>query len=344
MLKDKIIFYIVLVVVFILLLISWWYFKSILLVILISLSLKCSLNPIKEWFEARGISSTQSAIYTFLLFVLIPSCLSFILLPELYAQINSINYHVMAQKLFILLTKLQKNLPFTISDISPKALDQFFRSILSTFLNFSFLGQVANFFFYLFLVLFMTFFLLKDGPYLFKKLIFIVPNSWFELVLLLSYKTNVQIGKYLKGLFYQTLIITILAMSAFKILNISYYLVLGLFIGLTNIVPFLGPLIGIIFSFIIVLSFYTISKALWCVFFLLIIQLIDNFIVQPMVYSRHTELHPLWILFLVFFGAKTGGIIGMIIIIPLASIIKTSLLEIYRYKSIEWAVEYEELT
>ena len=109
------------------------------------------------------------------------------------------------------------------------------------------------------------------------------------------------------------------------LVGLPYALPLGLLAGVANMIPFLGPVIGIVSSSIVALAtgggFGMVGQVL--VIFV-IIQLIDNILIQPIVLAKSVDLHPLTVLFVVLAGGELMGLLGMLIAVPMTGIIKVS--------------------
>lgn len=180
------------------------------------------------------------------------------------------------------------------------------------------------------LVPFVAFFFLKEGRRLKRCLIALVPNAYFELCLNLTYQVNKQIGNYIRGQLLAVCIVSGLSISGLSIIGVYYALPLGLLAGLANVIPYLGPLIGIVCSSIVALAagggLAMVAKVIGM---FLIIQLIDNVLIQPTMVAKSVELHPLVVLFVVMVGSQFMGIVGMLIAVPLTGIAKVSGQTIY---------------
>ena len=109
------------------------------------------------------------------------------------------------------------------------------------------------------------------------------------------------------------------------LIGMPYALPVGIIAGLANMIPFLGPIIGIVSASIVALAtgggFGMVGHVL-IVFAL--IQLIDNILVQPVVLAKSVDLHPLIVLFVVLVGGQLMGLKGMLIAVPMTGIIKVS--------------------
>ena len=193
-----------------------------------------------------------------------------------------------------------------------------------------FIGGVISGLTFVVIVPFVAFFFLKEGRRLTRCLMALVPNAYFELCLNLMYQANRQIGNYIRGQLLAVLVVAVLAISGLSILGVYYAVPLGLLAGLANVIPFLGPLIGIVCSSIVALAtgggLAMVAKVI--VMFLLI-QLIDNVLIQPTMVAKSVELHPLVVLFVVMVGSQLMGIVGMLIAVPLTGIAKVSGQTIY---------------
>jgi predicted PurR-regulated permease PerM len=123
----------------------------------------------------------------------------------------------------------------------------------------------------------------------------------------------------------------------FIVANINYAITIGLFAALINVVPYLGPAIGTIFALVIGLSTAS-PEALadggygWVVARILLVQgivhLIDNVMLQPLIFSKSVKTHPLEIFIVVIAGAILGGAIGMVAAIPTYTILRVSFMEL----------------
>ena len=180
------------------------------------------------------------------------------------------------------------------------------------------------------LVPFVAFFFLKEGRRLTRCLIAFVPNAYFELCINLLYRANKQIGNYIRGQLLAVLVVSVLSISGLSIIGVYYALPLGLLAGLANVIPYLGPLIGIVCSSIVALAtgggLAMVAKV---IAMFLIVQLIDNVLIQPTMVAKSVELHPLVVLFVVMVGSQLMGIVGMLIAVPLTGIAKVSGQTIY---------------
>ncbi len=166
-----------------------------------------------------------------------------------------------------------------------------------------------------------TFMLLDDGSRFLRLLFNMVPNPYFETSFAITRSVLFSIASYIRAKILEAFLVGLMVSLGLIIMQVPYALVLGMIAGCTNIVPYLGPLLGVLPVFIIALvdtRFHNWSIA--SVY--LLANCIDMFIIFPIVVAKLVRLHPLLILSSVALGQKYGGLLGMILSVPLASTCK----------------------
>ncbi len=175
-----------------------------------------------------------------------------------------------------------------------------------------------------------AFFFSIEGTEIKKRFASMLPNRYFEMVLMIIHETNNQIGGYIRGQFYDCLIIGILASIGLSIIGVKGAIVIGLFAGAANAIPYLGPVVGAIPAIVILLVDPTSTSSWWTVpIVFLIVNILDNSIVYPMTIGKSLSLHPLIVILGILFGGSAFGIIGMIVAVPLIGIF-TRIFEVWK--------------
>ncbi|NMB99156.1 MAG: AI-2E family transporter, partial [Thermoanaerobaculaceae bacterium] len=204
------------------------------------------------------------------------------------------------------------------------SLHSFFQSFLQYVPSF-----LSNFALFSVIIPFVTLFLLLDENLISKSFIRLVPNRYFEIIVNLLYSLEQQVGYILRGMFYGVLIISFVSYIGLLIIGLDYPLVIGFIAGLTNLIPYAGPIIGIIAAFVVSLICESHVSWYYIVLVFILVQLFDNVIVQPLVMAKSANLHPLFVLFLVLIGSSFSGILGMLLIVPLASLSRVVIIVFY---------------
>ena len=139
------------------------------------------------------------------------------------------------------------------------------------------------------------------------------------------------LSRYFIGLLIQVLSITTLVSLGLTILGIENALLIGLFAGFINVIPYLGPLIGTLFGlFVVFTSNFQLgidAELGWLMLKTLsvfvVVQTLDNIVFQPLIFSNSVNVHPLEIFLIIFIAAgKLGGPVGMICAIPAYTLIR----------------------
>jgi len=309
--------------------------SSTITILIISLLVAYILDPLVSFFEQKGLTRTQATTIVFLLIgVLMAAIISFFI-PLLINELQNIENAVASGNASAFFTKieiwLQRHITFM--DLSQLNLQAKLNETLSTLSKsiFSIIGSVVSIITALVIIPFAVFFFLKDGRHMKKALINIIPNRYFEMTLNLIYKTDQQLGGYLRGQFFDAAIIGLMAIFALWLLDVRYFILIGIFAGLANMIPYVGPLTGAVTAIIVVLINGGSGQQVFLVTLAFtIIQLLDNVLVQPLVVARTVNLHPLLIIFAVIIGGQFFGILGMLLAVPVTGMIKVLSVELYK--------------
>lgn len=173
---------------------------------------------------------------------------------------------------------------------------------------------------------FLVFFILNDSHALQKALVQQIPNRYFEMSLSLLHKANEQLGRYIRGVLLDAAIVGTMVVIALMLLNLRYAVFIGMLAGMANLIPYLGPVVGGIPAIVIsVIDNGNFSGVPSILLAFGVVKIIDDVIVQPLVVSKSVELHPVTVIIAIYVGGHLGGILGMIVAVPLVAIIKVSL-------------------
>jgi predicted PurR-regulated permease PerM len=192
------------------------------------------------------------------------------------------------------------------------------------------IGTLGNFLIGLMSVLFIAFFFLKEHGLFNNMVSAALPTQYENKAQNAIQQSSDLLIRYFIGVLTQMTIITVFVSILLSILGVKNALLIGFFAALMNVIPYIGPIIGAAFAIIITVSsnldmaFYSgllplMTKVL-IVF--MIMQLLDNFILQPNIFSKSVKAHPLEIFIVVLIGAKIGGIGGMVLAIPLYTVLR----------------------
>ena len=166
-----------------------------------------------------------------------------------------------------------------------------------------------------------SFFLLKDKYKLRKGIIGMFNNRYFELIIIMLRKIDSTVGNFLRAILFEIIAIGILASTALTIVGVPYSILIGATAGVANIIPYFGPFLGGALAVVtVLLNGGTIISAIYVILAMYIVQLIDNNIVYPVVVGGTINMHPLLVLLTLIAGGWYGGILWMLISVPLVYI------------------------
>lgn len=150
---------------------------------------------------------------------------------------------------------------------------------------------------------------------------------------LLSEKTNNKISVilndldyafsgYIRGQLADAFVMMILISLVLSITGVKFSLVIGIFAGIGNLIPYFGPIIAYISTTIVCLMNGEMNKLVISIIILVIIQFIDGNFIGPKLLSRSIQIHPLIIIISLIFGSAIGGFLGMLLAVPVGAYIK----------------------
>jgi len=290
------------------------------------------LNPLINWIESRGMGRTAATIAVFLVILVVVGYILFLVLPmvvdELKAAQESMASGQTSDKLFKIKGALEERLAFIgIGNLN------IMEKTRNYFVNvgnklFQYLLNAVSIVTNLIIIPFISFFLVKDIRLIKKQFIRMVPNRFFEFTLNVIHKMDLQLGNFIRGQILESAIIAVLSIIALWMLDVDYYIVLGAFAGIANIVPYIGPVAGVVPP--VLVSLYEtgdLALAGYIALSFILIQLIDNGVLKPVVVGGSVDLHPLIVLLAVIIGGKFFGILGMILSIPVMGFLKVIIRE-----------------
>lgn len=335
-----------------------WYFSAISIYLVFSLILAALLRPLTNKINEvhiigqhipRGIAIliSYAAIvsFVFLLGLLFFPLINrqIILLSQL--DLNGI-YGQLAEPLaklerFLMKYQLIENKPgILLEELRLSVQDALKKFDISGFIT-GVISVTTNLLVGLLAVSFITFFLLFENGLLRRNLLNLIPNAYFELSVATFTKVEKLLSNYLFGLLLQVLAIFLLAASGLTLTGVDYALTIALFAAIANLIPYAGPILGAAFGTIVGLStgdFTTDADYSFLLFKIIsvfgVVQVTDNVLLQPLIFSKSVKAHPLEIFVVIFAGAKIAGISGMIFAIPVYTIFRVAVMEFYSgYKS-----------
>lgn len=301
---------------------------------LIAMIFSYMLDPLVNRIQAAGVNRTFAITLTLSALILVLVWISTNIIPivakqmvELAGQLTIRNIQNITQQIEQYLIEKFTFLPegFLSTNLTQVFQELFNIGELPAALS-NIIGIFTNIFSATLIIPFATFFFLKDGTKLRRDILQLVPNKYFETTLSLIDKIESRLGIYFRSVILQSVIVAFTSWIGLTVVGLNNALSVGIAVGLANTIPYFGPIIGYILSIIVsIIEVGNFSLVLPCIIAILLVQILDNVVLQPLIFSRSADMHPVAILFIIMIGAETAGILGMLVAIPIATVIKITI-------------------
>ncbi len=324
-----------------------YFFTDLVAYVLISFVLSMIGQPFMRFFQKHlrigkfHAGPNIAALLTLLTFFIIIGLIVLMYVPLIIEQAESlahVDYSAIATALEEPLRQIQIFLgrygiepeEVTVEKLVTELLSGWFDpTFISTSLG-SLVEAIGNLLFGLFAVIFITFFFLREQGLFVNALVALVPEEYEHNVRQAMALIAHLLSRYFVGIVVQITIITFYVTTALTVLGIPNALLIGFFAAVINVIPYLGPIIGALFGIVITIStnlhldFYThlLPLLLKVVGVFASMQVLDNLVLQPWIFSTSVLAHPLEIFLVVMMGARISGITGMILAIPAYTVLR----------------------
>jgi len=145
--------------------------------------------------------------------------------------------------------------------------------------------------------------------------------------------TNAVFFKFLSSQLLDAIIVGILTSIAMMMLGVKYAILLGFLIGLSNLIPYFGAIVGIGITIIITIFTGGITQAIWLAIVVIILQQIDANIINPKIVGDSLKISPLLVIFAVTVGGAYFGMFGMFLAVPIFTVLKIFIEDYIEYKN-----------
>ena len=324
-----------------------WYLKTIVVYIIISVVLSLIGHPLVKLYSKirirkKHLSPTLSSLFSLLTIIAIIIGLFSLFIPLIIEQariVSKINPNEVVTAFQQPLQNLEYTLQkYQISSGNGESIQQIAASKLSSILGFQeisfyaqrIIGVIGSIIAAFFSICFMTFFFMKDEQLIPNVILLLTPPKYIQAVKDVLKDTKLILTRYFIGILCDMAFVGILTAIGLSIFGLKNAMLIGLFAGILNVIPYIGPILGCGFALLIGISsnlnldFYTqlipltgrIALTFLCV------QLIDALFFQPLVISNTVKAHPLEIFIVILTAGTIGGITGMVIAIPVYTILR----------------------
>ncbi|MDS1030024.1 AI-2E family transporter [Bacillota bacterium LX-D] len=303
--------------------------RNILFPFVLAIVLAYILNPLVEKLEKHNIKRLYgiTIVYIVVFGVLFLAC--FYGFPVILKQLTAF-----VEKIPLYTNEIQNRLQnfyhlyqrFTIPYSLRESIDHnilWFQNLLITSLSnlvssiFSLFSEIFSFI----VAPILTFYLLKDKEEICRLIVQNLPLNKRSEILSIWSEIDLALLKFIQGNLLVALIVGIATSIGLTIVGMDFPLLFGIISGITNIIPYFGPIIGAIPAVSLALL-KSQSLALYVILVMLIVQQLESNFISPKILGNSIGVHPLLVIFVLLAGGQLWGIAGMLVAVPLTAILK----------------------
>ena len=302
--------------------------------IVISIILAYIINPLVSYLETKKISRRFGVLIVYVGFVLIFVVLFLVVLPKTVQElrnlftslpnlVNDVNLRILDSADHIekvtnidmsrILKNIQDGIEQYLNSIQTGLVERL-RSMASGM--YAAFGRMVSFV----LVLILTYYFTVDKNRIKVKLYKLIPSNYRSDILYLGSEINAAMLEFVKGKLLLAVIVGVMTTIMLLILGVNFAVAIGLITIVADIIPYIGPFLAFIPAFFFsVMDSWT--KAIWVSIFFVFLQWAENNLFAPKILGKRTGLHPAVVLLCIVIGGGTFGVIGMILSVPVFSIL-----------------------
>ena len=295
-----------------------YFAKTTIGILLIGISLSLGIEPVISFISEKiKVSRFFAILLVFLLFVTLGVIFLYLIVPvfisEFYSFLTNFNDTLFKiSKINQIFSQI--NINFLKENISNFFINNY-SSTSHTF--FIFIKSIVFVFSSIIISLYLS--LEKDGM---RKMIEAIIPPFYEKTILTIFNNFEK--KMKKWLFAQIILSSFIGIAVFVgafLIGVKYPLILGITAGILEVVPIIGPIISGFFAFVVALS-QSLDLAFYILIFFVILQQTENHLLVPLLIGKTMKVHPVIVLFSLLAGSEIGGIIGIILAVPMAILIQ----------------------
>ena len=336
--EKKQVIYVVLIIIVILFFLLMFNIRGLLVSILapfiLAIALAYTLNPLIKQLCNKGIPRLWGVLMVYLTISVAIFIFSITLIPRMTAEVKNLiellpkygnetfeyfydlylRYNKNVESLpeeFVAVKDLLRINIDRFQDIVINLLSSITEALLSAFSKI--IGIV--------LIPILAFYFLKDAEEFKKSLVLFIPSSCRREIMEIARDMDHVLGGFIRGQLIVAAFVGLLTTIALLILDVNFAVLVGIIAGVANIIPYFGPIIGIVPGVLFAIMDSPI-KALWVIVIFTIIQQIESAILSPKIVGESVGIHPLIVILALLIGGKFFGLLGLLIAVPVAGILK----------------------
>ena len=294
--------------------------RDIVGILIFAVIIASALEPLLTYGESKKVPRLLSLIFLYVLFFVFFAAVVYIILPLLLDQFNDFtkNYPIYFGKLekaagtVAFLPGLSANLHDLLGQLTEQIPS--FTSLISY--ASSIFGGIVSFI----VILVVSFYLALSKSSLDDFLTSIMPPQFEAYAHGLWIRAQKKMGRWLQAQILLSFIMALVIGIGLWILGVNYAFLVAVIVGIFEIVPFVGPIAAGVLATLLALSQSPIL-AIWTLIFIVAVQQLENHILVPLLIKKLVGLNPVTVILAILIGAKLGGILGVLLAVPLAAVV-----------------------
>lgn len=294
---------------------------------LLAIVLAYILNPVVEFLENRRVPRSLGILLIYAVFFLAGTVFSLLVIPTLITELQKLGEMIpqyteqfQAYLLHLHSDYQRFNLPeslrlaldqnlFALQDDVQTLLERVTGTVLSLFSN---LMTIL-------IIPLVVYYILRDMDSLKRSVVLLFPKKYRNWIISMGSEMDCTLGAYFRGMLIICFLVGFLTYLGLKVIGLNFALILGVIAGLTNIIPYFGPIIGAIPAILLALLSSS-GLAIRTILVYVLVQQLESQIISPQILGRSLGLHPLVVIFVLILGGRFLGLPGLIFAVPFTAI------------------------
>ena len=301
--------------------------SDVVVLVIFSAALAYVINPLVRLVESRAVRRNLAVTGVYVSIVIVIAAAAYLIVPRLRAELANLSSGAFKQQVDQSVDKLHRELIEEYPSLrevlgEPEArnerLTTLFQQQTANLPNI--LSHAVEIVIVIVLIPVFAYFLLRDSGKILRLMMDRLHPDQIETSVAMWCEIERVIGRYLRGLALEGIAIATIASTGLWLLGVNYPLFLGVFSGMTNVIPYLGPFLsGTVVATIAMIQFQSFAPLVKVMLLYLGIKICDLTIIQTLTVGRSVHLHPILLVASLLIGGHAFGLIGMIVAVPIVT-------------------------
>lgn len=300
------------------------------------------LDPLVDFLDNRRLSRCLGILLIYAVFFSLIILIGLTTVPSLVVELQKLTERIPEYSFEFqeFITSLQSDYQrFNIPDSIRQVIDNNIIEMQNRLLAYveriteNVLGMFSHLFIIIIIPL-LVYYILRDEENLKRSLLLAFPKKYRKWVYRVFSEMDRTLGAYLRGMLLICFLVGLFTYVGLFLLGVDFALILGVIAGITNIIPYFGPIIGAVPAVLIALLSSPLL-ALKVIIVLTIVQQLESQLIAPQILGRSLGLHPLVVIFALILGGRLFGLAGLIFAVPFTAMLRILLKHVVEVATIK---------